>query len=135
MYDSEMIGILTDCFFKGILKSKVYNDMYEEYVAISSSKHIQDPEFSNVFVYHWHSIMDVDEDDWFTDEQKKISILQVANQYRQKDMFVNFQFNGAGINHDGGGFSTDISETCHWLTPFVLEPEDGMDVWYVSEGF
>ena len=49
-------------------------------------------------------------------------------------MLLNLQFNGAGIHHDGGGFSTDISETCHWLTPFVLEPEDGMDVWYVSEG-
>ena len=64
--------------------------------------------------------MDVDEDDWFTDEQKKIKILEVANQYRQKDMLLNLQFNGAGIHHDGGGFSTDISETCRWLTQGLL---------------
>ena len=105
--------------------------MYEEYVAISSSEHIQDPDWSNVYVYHWHSIMEMDKVDMFTDEQKKNRILELANQYRQKDMLLNMQFNGAGIHHDGGGFSTDISETCHWLTPFVLEPDDPIDLWYL----
>ena len=113
------------------MQSKVYNETYEEYVAVSSSQHEQDPDFSNIPVYRWHAIMDVDEEDWFTDEQKKISILQVASQFKQKDMILNLQFNGAGIHHDGGGFSTDISETCHWLTPFVLEPDDPIDLWYL----
>ena len=76
--------------------------MYEEYVAISSSEHVQDPDFSNVHIYRIHMIVYIDEDDRFSDEQKKSAFLQVANQYKQKDMFLNFQFNGAGIHHDGG---------------------------------
>ena len=56
----------------------MYNETYEEYVAVSSSQHEQDPDFSNVPVFRWHAIMNVDEEDWFTNEQKKISILQVC---------------------------------------------------------
>jgi hypothetical protein len=49
-------------------------------------------------------------------------------EFRPREMILNMQFNGIGINHDGGGFITDISETCHWLTPFVLAPGDMFDL-------
>ena len=44
-------------------------------------------------------------------------------------MFLSINFDaGFGINHDGGGFSTDVSDTCHWFTPFVKEPGDPFDL-------
>ena len=103
--------------------------MYQDFVSLSSSQYDKDPDFSNVFVSRWHSIMDVDESEWFSEELKKRYFLQLASQFKQDDILLNLDFNGAGINHDGGGFSTDISETCHWLTPFVNEPDDFTDLW------
>jgi hypothetical protein len=43
--------------------------------------------------------------------------------------FVIFQasLNGAGIYYSGG-FSTDISESCIWITPFIKEPGDFWDL-------
>jgi len=29
-----------------------------------------------------------------------------------------------------GGFSTDVSESCIWLTPFIKKPGDMVDLWY-----
>ena len=70
--------------------------MYKEFVSISSSQYDQDSDFSNVYVYHWHSIMEFEEHEMFSENLKKGSFLQLASQYKQKDMFLNLEFNGAG---------------------------------------
>ena len=103
--------------------------MYEEFVSTSGSQYETDSDFSNVFVYHWHSIMDIEESKRFSEQLKQNYFQQLASQFQKKDMILNLKFNGAGIQHDGGGFSTDISENCHWLTPFVKEPDDFSDLW------
>ena len=71
----------------------------------------------------------MDKDDPFSEENKQSHFIEVANQFRLKEMILNLEFSGVGIQHDGGGFPTDISETCHWLTPFFTEPEDYDDLW------
>lgn len=62
--------------------------------------------------------------------KKKAFLNEIASQFRPQEVILSMKFNGYGINHDGGGFTTDISETCHWLTPFVLEPVNGYDLTY-----
>lgn len=104
--------------------------MYAEFVNATSHETEQIPGFSNVYVEHWHSMVDIAEEERFDDVYKKAFLPEIATQFRAKEVLVHLQFNGAGINHDGGGFSTDISETCHWLTPFVLEPGDFGDLKY-----
>ena len=45
-----------------IFDSKIYNDMYEQFVTESLSEYNQnDNEFSNSYIYHWHSMMDQEE--------------------------------------------------------------------------
>ena len=47
-------------------------------------------------------------------------------------MLIRLDLRGFGINHDGGGFPTDISDTCHWFTPLVQEPSDPSDLWTIN---
>ena len=114
-----------------IFDSSVYHSIYEDFVKESSQQYDEDSEFSNVYVYRWHSIMDLDDDSIFTEETRRGFFLEVANQYRLKEMIMNVRLNGVGIQHDGGGFPTDISETCHWITPFIKNPKDDIfdDLW------
>ena len=62
--------------------------MYKDFVSLSSSQYDQDPDFSNVFVYHWHSIMEEEEEDWFSEELKKSYFLQLASQFKQGSFFL-----------------------------------------------
>ena len=61
--------------------------MYKDFVSLSSSQYDQNPDFSNVFVYHWHSIMEEDEEEWFSEDLKKSYFLQLASQYKQGSFF------------------------------------------------
>ena len=62
--------------------------MYQEFVSLSSSQYDQDPDFSNVFVYHWHSIMEEEEEDMFSEELKKGYFLQLASQFKKESFFL-----------------------------------------------
>lgn len=110
-----------------IFESEVYNNLYDEFVQASTSQE-KIADFSNLDVYHWHSLLDMDEKERYDPKYKVAYFLEIASQFRPKEVLLHLNFNGKGINHDGGGFSTDISETCHWLTPFVLEPGDFNDL-------
>ena len=137
----ELLNLINSYYIKGIkqdlspletlitnqiFESEPYNDLYLEFVnETTNQEKISD--YSNADVYHWHTMVEIK--DRFDPELKVAFFLEIANQFRAKEMLVHLSFNGAaGINHDGGGFSTDISETCHWLTPFVKEPGDFFDL-------
>ena len=104
--------------------------MFETYINFSVSEYKNDSDFSNIFVYHYHPIMELDEEDWFSEKFKKNYFAQIASQFHweKNDVILNLQFNGVSIVHDST-FSTDISESCHWLTPFVKQPDDWQDLW------
>lgn len=112
---------------KTIIESEAYNRLYEQFIE-SAVNEDQIPDFSNVYVAKYHSLMEIEEEERFDAQYKLAFILEVATQFRAKEVLINVQFNGAGINHDGGGFATDVSDTCHWLTPFVKEPGDFQDL-------
>ena len=114
--------------FLVILDSEIYSKQYEEFVSINEEEGQKG--YSNVPLYHFHSIQDAPKDEWYTPKYKRIYLPEIASQFRSDNVLLSLDFSsGFGINHDGGGFSTDISDTCHWLTPFVQEPEDPFDLW------
>ena len=114
--------------FPVLLDSEIYSKEYEEFVSINEQ---EEPKgYSTVPVYHWHSIQDVPKEEWYTRKYKEIYLPEIASQFRSDNILLSLDFDsGFGIHHDGGGFCTDISDTCHWLTPFVQEPEDPFDLW------
>ena len=117
----------------GVLKSPVYTKQYEEFV---NSNLIEENTtiYSSVPIYHTHAVQ-WEEEDLFSETCKKKFLPEVAAQFRSDEVLLMLEFKGAGMSHDGGGFSTDISDTCHWLTPFVSEPEDPWDLWYNSKAW
>ena len=119
---------------KTIIECEAYNRLYEQFIA-SATIEDQIPDFSSVTVAKYHSLMDIEEEERFNPEYKLAFLLEIATQFRAKEVLINIQFNGAGIHHDGGGFATDVSDTCHWLTPFVLEPGDMQDLTYTITPF
>ena len=115
-----------------VLDSAVYSNQYEEFIDINDAiEEGNSTGFSNVPVFSSHSILDVPEDEWESKKYKQIYLPEIASQFRLNDILLSLEFGPGffGVNHDGGGFSTDISDTCHWLTPFVLEPEKTDDLW------
>ena len=120
-------NLLNFILLLGIINSEIYLKQYDEFV---STNEIEEPTgYSDVPVFHWHSIQDVADNERQLKKYKTIYLPEIASQFRPSDIFLSIKFDtGFGINHDGGGFSTDVSDTCHWLTPFVKEPEDPYDL-------
>ena len=54
---------------------------------------------------------------------KEAYLPEIAMQARDGQMIAYMEFDGWGISYDVG-FSTDISQNCIWITPWVLEPDD-----------
>ena len=114
--------------FSVVIDSDVYSKQYEEFVSISAD--VNPIGYSNLPVFHWHSMQEIkNETERQLKEYKTKFLPEVAAQFRPSQMFLSIKFDaGFGINHDGGGFSTDICDTCHWFTPFVNEPGDPFDL-------
>ena len=115
-----------------VLDSEVYSNQYEEFIFINDDNEEGNSTWnSNVPVFSTHSIEDVPDDQHHSKKYKQIYLPEIASQFRTNEILLSLEFDPGffGVNHDGGGFSTDISDTCHWLTPFVLEPEDPYDLW------
>ena len=110
-----------------VLNSDVYTKQYEEFVKINLKEYNSTGD-SDIPIYHFHSIQDVPKEERYSKDYKRAYLPEVASQFNSKEVLLSVNFKGFGINHDGGGFSTDISDTCHWMTPFVIEPEDPFDL-------
>ena len=74
----------------------------------------------------WHSLVeaDVDKD---MERIRRGAIIELATQWRHGEMIAGVKFRGWGFFAEMG-FSTDISETCQWITPFRVKPEDPQDI-------
>ena len=48
-------------------------------------------------------------------------------QFRDGEMIVEVKFPGYGVLYEPA-FSTDISETCVWMSPYWMEPPDDRDL-------
>ena len=110
-----------------VIDSKIYSEQYDEFISTNDIKMPTD--YSDVPIFHWHTIQDVAENERQLKKYKTIYLPEIASQFRPSDIFLSIKFDsGFGVQHDGGGFITDISDTCHWLTPYVTEPDDPDDI-------
>ncbi len=114
-----------------MFNSDAYNQLYDEFLNASVFGGYM-PQVSNTYIAHWHSIEDIEEDERHFQVYKEAYLPEIASQFRFQDGILRLDFNGFAINHDGGGFNTDVSETCHWLTPFTKEPGDLFELWYLN---
>ena len=112
-----------------ILDSEVYSKQYEEFVNTSTKKY-NSTGYSDILMYHFHYIHKVPETERFTKKYKRIYLPEVATQFRTTGPILSVDFKGYGAYHIGGGFSTDISDACHWLTLYVKQPENPHDFRY-----
>jgi len=110
-----------------IFESEIYNAQYDEFIKTAVNDE-EVPDLANIYVAKYHSLKDVDEGERYDPKYKLAYLLEVATPYRAKETLIRLEFNGAGMHHDGGGFATDISDTCHWISPFVRPPGDFFDL-------
>jgi len=76
----------------------------------------------------WHVLQGVELN---TTEDKfrysRAYVTELAAQFREAEFLLRLQFKGSGAQVQIG-FSTDISESCIWITPFIKPSEDMSDV-------
>ncbi len=57
----------------------------------------------------------------------KFYSLPPGSQFRMEELILKFHLRGVALQYSGG-FPTDVSECCVWLTPFVREQDSWGDI-------
>ncbi len=55
---------------------------------------------------------------------------ELASQFREGELILRLEMKGVAINYQSG-FTTDIAESCIWLTPFIKKPGNFWDLRYL----
>lgn len=74
-------------------------------------------------MYHWHDLQKFNLTSTTFDSYRAAFVPEVAAQFRMGQMIPMLKFAGQGV-HFASGFSTDLSESCFWITPYLELPED-----------
>lgn len=112
-----------------MFSSETYNNLFRElYSSVQSDQGIMKKDWCNVALVKWHVLGDVQINT--TEEEAKYSrayITELAAQFREEEFILRIQLKGYGVQFQVG-FSTDVSESCIWITPFIKYSEDMSDV-------
>ena len=107
-----------------IINSTAYSKLFDEFLDHSKvTKNIA----TNTNLTKYHVLHDIEFAQSNEGIYRQAFLLELASQHFNGDMVPQIQFYGHGV-HYGPGFSTDLSENCVWLTPFVSEPKDSSQV-------
>lgn len=115
------------------LNSDSYDRLFWEMVNMRNESLIEKNEdgevVTNVEVHKWHDIVDLEPGTVqnSTDEYKKALLIEILTQFRDGEMIARYSFPGGFAVYQELGFSTDVSETCVWLSPLYVEPDDAQD--------
>jgi hypothetical protein len=116
-----------------MFKSATYFAMFEELLESIKEKRVIQRDWTNVNIVKWHSLSHNSE--IHTNEEKsrygRAYVTELASQYREAEFLLWLQLKGSGA-HVEIGFSTDVSESCIWITPFIKAPGDMTDLRFVS---
>ena len=116
-------------FISEMFSSDAYYGMFRElYNSVKSEDGITKKDWCTVNLVKWHVLGDVELNS--TDDEAKYSrayITELAAQFREEEFILRIQLKGYGVQFQVG-FSTDVSESCIWLTPFIKFSEDMSDV-------
>lgn len=116
-------------FISEMFSSDAYYGLFRElYNSVKSEDGITKKDWCTVNLVKWHVLGDVELNS--TDDEAKYSrayITELAAQFREEEFILRIQLKGYGVQFQVG-FSTDVSESCIWLTPFIKFSEDMSDV-------
>ena len=106
-----------------LLSSAVLDQIYSEFVEYMQNKR---PEvtLSNSPLMRYHELEDANAST--VRNLKSAFIVEMAAQFRGGEMIAQVNFNGFGTYLEYG-FSTDMSESCIWMTPMVKRPKGYVD--------
>jgi hypothetical protein len=113
-----------------MFKSQTYFAMFEELVRGVQDEGLIFRDWSSVGLTKWHILQGVELNS--TEEKVKYSrayVTELAAQYREAEFLLRMHFKGFGAQFQIG-FSTDISESCVWITPFFKPSDDMSDLRY-----
>lgn len=111
-----------------MFSSTTYLDMFKEMLGLNQVDGVLTREWSEVPLTKWHVLQDTVINS--TEEEAKYSrayVTELASQFREEEFIARVQLKGSGIQFQVG-FSTDVSESCTWITPFIKYSEDMSDV-------
>ena len=114
-----------------MFNSATYLELFRDLLKTNIDKGPFNKTWCNVPMAKYHKLQGVT----FTSEEEELKysrsyVSELASQFREQEMIVGVNLKGAGI-HFQVGFSTDISESCTWMTPFIKPPKDMWDLRYV----
>jgi len=111
-----------------MFKSETYFTMFEELVEGVQGDKVIYRDWANIGLTKWHVLQGVEMKT--TEEKVKYSkayVTELAAQYREAEFLLRLQFKGSGAQVRIG-FSTDISESCAWISPFIKPSDDMSDL-------
>ena len=108
--------------------SKTYLKLFRELLEFDQVNEVITRDWSEVPIKKWHVLQDTVINS--TEEEAKYSrayVTELASQFREEEFISRVQLKGSGIQFQVG-FSTDVSESCIWITPFIKPSDDMSDV-------
>jgi len=111
-----------------MFSSETYNGLFEELINVHLDPGPFETPWSNVPISKYHTLNDMNISE-HTDKIRlgRAFISEVGNQFRDEEFIVSVKLKGSGVFYQTG-FSTDISESCTWLTPFIKHPANLQDL-------
>jgi hypothetical protein len=109
--------------------SDTYLNMFRDLLnSVKTDQGILEKDWCNVPMVKWHVLGETVINS--TEEELKYSrtyVTELASQFREEEFILRIQLKGSGVQFQVG-FSTDVSESCIWLTPFIKPSDDMTDV-------
>jgi hypothetical protein len=111
-----------------MFSSETYLDMFRELLSDVNEVGVITRDWCEVPIQKWHVLQDVVINS--TEDEARYSrayVTELASQFREEEFISRIQLKGSGIQFQVG-FSTDVSESCIWVTPFIKPSDDMSDV-------
>ena len=111
-----------------MFSSTIYQKMFKELLSNVYVDGVITRDWCEVPIQKWHILQDVVMNT--TEEEARYSrayVTELASQYREEEFITRIQLKGSGVQFQVG-FSTDVSESCQWVTPFIKPSDDMSDV-------
>ena len=111
-----------------MFNSEAYMGLFRELLANVKTEGILEKDWCNVPMVKWHALGETSINT--TEEEARYSrtyVTELASQFREEEFILRIKLKGSGVQFQVG-FSTDVSESCIWLTPFIKPSEDMSDV-------
>lgn len=103
-----------------IFNSTVYEELFQELLTQARTPNAS---FCNIPIAKPHFLSSVDVNEDTLPNLKQSTVLEIASQFRERDLVVQVNFTGFGAFYSSQ-FTTDVSDTCVWFTPYWKEPKD-----------